>query len=83
MSNSFAAPWTVALWALLSVGFFRQEYCSGLPFSSPGNLPDPEIKPASPVQKVSPALQADSLPLSQVVVFINIQIKQKSTKKKG
>ena len=36
--------------------FFRQEYCSGLPFPSPGDLPDPGIEP------VSPALQADSLP---------------------
>ena len=36
--------------------FFRQEYSSGLPFSSPGGIPDPGIKPCSP------ALQADSLP---------------------
>ena len=35
--------------------FSRQEYWSGLPFPSPGDLPDPEIKPGSP------ALQADSL----------------------
>ena len=39
--------------------FFRQEYWSGLPCPSPGNLPDPEIEPISPS---SPALQADSLP---------------------
>ena len=38
--------------------FFRQEYWSGLPFRSPGDLPDPGIKPVSPVP---PALQADSL----------------------
>ena len=38
------------------MGFPRQEYCSGLPFSSAGNLPDPGIEPRSP------ALQADSLP---------------------
>ena len=43
----FAAPWTVALQSLLSVGFSRQEYWSGLPFSIPGDLPDPGIKPAS------------------------------------
>ena len=38
------------------MGFFRQEYWSGLPFPPPGDLPDPGIKPASPV---SPALQAE------------------------
>ena len=36
-------PWTVAPWAPLSLGFPRQEYWSGLPFPSPGSLPDPEI----------------------------------------
>ena len=41
------------------MGFFRQEYWSGLPFLPPGDLPHPGIKPDSPV---SPALQADSLP---------------------
>ena len=39
---------TVALQAPLSTGFSRQEYCSGLPFPSPGNCPDPGIKPESP-----------------------------------
>ena len=48
-------PWTAALWAPLSVGFSKQEYWSGLPFPSPGDLPDPGIEPASP------ALQADFL----------------------
>ena len=48
MSNSFAIPWTVARQAPLSISFLRQEYCSGLPFPSPGDLPDPGIKPASP-----------------------------------
>ena len=42
--------------APLSVGFSRQEHCNGLPFPSPGDLPDPGIEPGSP------ALQADSLP---------------------
>ena len=41
-------PWTVALQAPLSMGFSRQEYCSGLPFPTPGDLPHPGIKPASP-----------------------------------
>ena len=48
MSNSFVSPWTIARQALLSIGFLRQEYWSGLPFPSPGDLPDPGIKPASP-----------------------------------
>ena len=52
-------PWTVARQVPLSLGFPRQEYWGGLPFPSPGVLPDPGIKPQSPV---SPALQADSLP---------------------
>ena len=49
----FATLWTVACQAPLSMVFSRQEYWSGLPFPSPRDLPDPGIKPASPV---SPAL---------------------------
>ena len=56
MSHSFETPWAVAHQALLSMGFFRQEYQSRLPFPAPGDLPNPEIKP------MSHALQADSLP---------------------
>jgi len=48
MSNSFATPWAVAHQAFLSMGFPRQEYRRGLPFSSPGDLPDPVIEPLSP-----------------------------------
>ena len=48
-------PWTVAYQAPPSMGFSRQEYWSGLPFPSPGDLPDPGIKPWSP------AFQADTL----------------------
>ena len=44
----FATPWTVARQVLLSMGFSRQEYWSGLPFPLPGDLPDPEIEPVSP-----------------------------------
>ena len=51
----FATLWTVARQAPLSMGFSRQEYWSGLPFPSPGDLPDPGIEPGSP------ALQADTL----------------------
>ena len=52
-----ATPWTVAYQAPPSMGFSRQEYWSELPFPSPGELPDPGIKPIS---LASPALQADS-----------------------
>ena len=45
----FATLWTVAHQAPLSMEFSRQEYWSGLPCPSPGNLPDPGIKPISPV----------------------------------
>ena len=48
-------PCLVAHQAPLSVGFSRQEYCSGLPFPAPGDLPNPGIEPGSPT------LQADSL----------------------
>ena len=51
----FATPWTVAYQASLSMGFPRQEYWSGLPFPSPGDLPDPGINPGSS------ALEADAL----------------------
>ena len=44
----FATPWTVAHQAPPSMGFSRQEYWSGLPFPSPGDLPEPGIKPRSP-----------------------------------
>ena len=51
----FATPWTLARQASLSMGLSRQECYSGLPFPSPGDLPEPGIK------RGSPALQADSL----------------------
>ena len=54
----FTTPWTVVCQAPLFMGFPGQEYGSGLPFSSSGNLPDPGIK------LLSPSLQAESLPLS-------------------
>ena len=43
----FATPWTVAYQSPLSMGFSRQEYWSGLPFPSPGDFPNPGIKPRS------------------------------------
>ena len=47
----FVTPWTIACQAPLSMGFFREEYCSGWPFPPPGDLPNPGIK------TVFPALQ--------------------------
>ena len=47
MSDS-VTPWTIAHQAPLSMGFPRQGYRSGLPLPSPGNLPDPGVKPTSP-----------------------------------
>ena len=55
MSDSVTL-WTIAQQAPLSMGFSKQEYWSGLPFPSPGDLPDPGIEPGSP------ASQGDALP---------------------
>ena len=52
----FMTPWTVAYEAPPTMRFSRQEYWSGLPFPSPGDLPNPGIEPGCP------ALQADALP---------------------
>ena len=52
----FATPWTIVYQNPPSMGFSRQECWSGLPFPSPGDLPDPGIEPGSP------ALQADAFP---------------------
>ena len=58
---SLCNPGAVACQAPLSMGFSRQKYCNGLPFPSPGDLPDPRIKPESPT---SPALAAGFLTAS-------------------
>ena len=69
----FAAPWTVVHQAPLSMEFSRQEYWSGLSFPSPGDVPNPGIKPASPT------LQVDSLPTeppgkpSNIIQSYNLQ----------
>ena len=52
---TLAIPWTITYEVPPSMGFYRQECWSGLPFPSPGDLPDPRIEPGSP------ALQADAL----------------------
>ena len=49
-SNS-VTPWTIACQAPLSMEFSRQEYWGGLPFPTPGNLPDPRIEPTSPASQ--------------------------------
>ena len=53
---TLVTPWTVAHQTSLSIGFSKQEYWNGLPFLSPGDLPDPRIETGSP------ALQAHPLP---------------------
>ena len=52
----FATSWTIVCQAPVSIGFSWQEYWSGLPFPSPGDLPGPGMKPTSPV---SPALAGE------------------------
>ena len=54
----FVTPWTVARQAALSVGFPRQDYWSGLPFPSPGDLPDLGIEPTSLANPWTVARQA-------------------------
>ena len=63
----FVILWTVSYWAPLSVEFSKQVYWSGLPFPSPGDLPDPRTEPRSA------APQADSLPtepLSPLILYL-------------
>ena len=70
-SNSLR-PWTVAHQAPLSMGFSMQEYCNGLPFPTPGDLPDQGIKPTS---LVSPALAGEfftTMPLT--ILYLSVII---------
>ena len=64
MFKSFVTPWIVAHQASLSTGLLRQEYWSGLPLPSLGDLPNPGIEP------VPPALQANSLTLSHFRIYM-------------
>ena len=66
----FATPWTVAHQAPPSMEFPRQEYWSGLPFPSPGDLPDPGIEPGSL------SLQADGLPSEPPGVPIRFRVER-------
>ena len=49
VTSDSVIPWAVACWAPLSMEFSRQEYWSGFPFRSPGDLSNSAIKPGSPV----------------------------------
>ena len=62
--NYFVAPWPVAHEAHLRMGYPRQEYWSGLPFPSPGDLPRDGWNPCPGMEPMSLHWQADSLPLS-------------------
>ena len=69
----FATPWTVAYQASPSTEFFKQEYWSGLPFPSPGDLPD------SWIELEFPSLQADSLPLHHLgspILYVGVTPKK-------
>ena len=66
-------PWTKEFGALRSMGFSRQEYWSGLPFPSPGDLPNPGIKPTSPT------LQADALTSEPPELSVNQAEKFRTT----
>ena len=68
--STLAKPWQESCQAPLSMGFSRQEYWSGLPFPSPGGLPDPGIEPRYPV------LQADSLPTELQGKLLILRVKR-------
>ena len=72
LSHVWVTPWTVTYQAPLSIGFYRQGYWSGLPFLSPGYLPNPGIKPGSP------ALQADTLPSEPAGKPMRLQLSSKN-----
>ena len=67
----FATPWTVAYQASASMGFSRQEYWSGLPFPSPGDLPDPGTEPGSPTLEAD-ALTSEPPPYDPAIPLLGI-----------
>ena len=71
----FVTPWTVAQQAPLSMEFFRQEYRSGLPFPSPGDLPDPGIEPESHPSQVH-LLPSEPPGKSQIITLYILNILQ-------
>ena len=66
----FVIPWTVACQATPSMGFPGQEYWSRLPFPSPGDLPNPRIKPRSPTPQANSTVWAKVLPYWLLDIFI-------------
>ena len=63
--------WTVPYQAPPSMGFSRQEYWSGLPFSSPGDLPDPGIEPRSPPLQVDTLLSEPPGKPKREIISVN------------
>ena len=75
----FKTPWTVALQAPPSMGFSRQEYWSGLPFPSPGDLPDPELEPRSPSLQADPCEEGIIIIIFNNKYFLNFHIQRRRT----
>ena len=67
--QTLVTPWTVAHQAPLSMVFSRQEYWSGLPFPSPGDLPDPGIEPGFPALEAD-SLTSEPLPTNMWIIFV-------------
>ena len=76
-------PSTLACQAPLSVGFLRQEYCNGLPFPSPGDLPDLGIEPTSPGSNPSRFFITEPPGNLSLVFFTTMKNKAKRKKKKN
>ena len=76
----FASPWTVARQDPLSMEFSRQEYSSGLPFPTPGDLPDPGIKPESLGLLIGRWLFTTSTIWEAIILQIKINLKKKKKK---
>ena len=79
MSDSFATPWAAARQAPLSMGFPRQEQWRGLPFPSPGELPDPGIEPESPA--LAGGLFTAAPPGKALQLYRSSQVVQKEAEK--
>ena len=72
---ALVTPWTVPHKAPLSMGSPRQEYWSGLPFSSSGNLPNPGIKSGSPALQVNSVLtETPGKPLQYLCSWVNVHL---------
>ena len=68
----FVTSWTVAYQAPLSMGFSRQEYWSGVPFPSPGDVPNPEIEPGSPVLQAEALLSEPPVKPPTIILLLSI-----------